>query len=100
MTAAGAVVSIGIAPEQDDLFDAGEPVDDLPQRGAPVMLLTGVTVVLDGDEQFRLDLAEAVDGSGRTELRAATGPDGADRSHGEQGDRRLAGIGQIAGHPI
>ena len=68
--------------------DARQPGRDLGELVGDVDDLAGVPVAVGGDEQLRLDLAEAVEHAVRAEIGRARRPDRADRGGGEhRGDR-------------
>jgi hypothetical protein len=59
-----------------------------------------VVVAVDGDQHLGLDLSEAVDHAGDTELGGAARPDRPDAGRGQHGDHRLGHVGQVGGDPV
>ncbi|MDR3083142.1 MAG: hypothetical protein LBV60_19865, partial [Streptomyces sp.] len=81
-------------------------VDDGAQRGqfaaqlgddvAAVVLLAAVAVSVDGEQDDRFHLLEAVEDAASAEVGGAGSPDCADGGRGEQGDDRLRDVRQVA----
>ena len=65
-----------------------------------VVLLAAVAVAVDGEQDDRLDLLEAVEDAAGAEVGGAGGPDGADGRRGEQRGDGLRDVGQIAADPV
>ncbi len=70
------------------------------QHRQPVEVLAAVAVAVDRDQQFRIDLAEAVEHAGAAHVGRAAGPDRADRGAGEKRHRRFRDIRQVGGDAV
>ena len=95
--------SLGRAAEirdDDDRRRAGQPGRDLLKLVGVVDDLAGVIVAVGGDEQLRLDLAEAVERPARSEVGRGRGPHRADRGGGERRRDRLRQVGHQPCHPV
>lgn len=93
----------GVGTEQRDVHDgakggqfAAEFGDDL----AAVVFLAAVAVAVDGEEDDRFDLLEAVEDAAGAEVGGAGGPHAADGRGGEEGDDGLGDVRQVAADAV
>src|SRR5581483_2909081 len=68
---------------------------DLGDLLVPLDELVAPAVAADGEQQLRLELAEAVDDAAHAELRRAGRPDRADAGGGQEGDERLGNVREV-----
>ncbi len=86
--------------DQPDLLQARQAGDDLPEQRAAVMLLPAVDVAVGGHEHLGRDLTEAVEDSGRTEVRARRGEDRTQAGGGQHGDHGFRDVGHPGRHGV
>jgi hypothetical protein len=79
---------------------AGQLGGDRVDLRAAVEVPAAVAVAVDGQEDLRLDLREAVDHRARAELGRRRGPDRAERRRGQERRDRLRDVREICGHAI
>ena len=94
---AGRRVEIG---DEDGMCESRKHRPDLLDDAQPIKALAGEDVAVDGDQDLRLDLNEAIDDAARTELRGAAGPDRAETCGRQQSDDRLGDVRDDSCDPI
>ena len=81
---------------QDDRpLEAGHRVLQRPDDVEPVVVAPAVAVAVDGEQEARLDLREAVDDAARAEVRGAARPDRAEARARVEGDGGLEDVGDV-----
>ena len=86
--------------DDDDLFDRGQAGGDLGELRADVVVAAGIFVAVHGEQDARLDLAEAVEHAGRAEIRRAGGEDRAERRRRRHDGHRFRHVRQQGRHPV
>ena len=64
--------------QQDHVLEGGEPVAELFDDRATIELASAVAVAVDGEQQLRLDLREAIDQAPVSEVGGCARPDRSD----------------------
>lgn len=93
----------GFGAEQGDVHDGaqgGQFAAEFGDRVAAVVLLAAVAVAVDGEQDDRLDLLEAVEDAAGAEVRRAGRPDGPHGGRGEQGDDGLGNVREVAADAV
>src|SRR5208283_5831518 len=74
--------------------------DNVPHFGFALEIPACEAIAVDREQDFRLDLAKALDHGVHAEFRRRRGPDGADGERRHHGDRRLGNIGHIGSDAV
>ena len=88
------------ARHQHRVLDRRDRGHDLGHTLAAVEVAPAVAVALGGDQDLRLDLLEAVDDGGRSELGRAARPDGADARAGQERHDGLGHVRHVRRHAV
>ncbi len=84
----------------DDGAQGGQFTAEFGDRVPAVVLLAAVAVAVDGEQDDRLDLLEAVEHAAGAEVGGAGGPDAAHRGGGEEGDDGLRDVREVAADAV
>lgn len=84
----------------DDGAQGGQLVAEFGDGVAAVVFLAAVAVAVDGEQDDRFDLLEAVQHAAGAEVGSAGGPDAADRGGGEERDDGLRDVGDVAADTV
>ncbi len=84
----------------DDRAQGGQFAAEFGDRVAAVVLLAAVAVAVDGEQDDRFDLLEAVENAAGAEVRRAGRPDAAHGCCGEQGDDGLGNVREVAADAV
>ena len=93
----------GLGAEQGDVDDGaqgGQFAAQFGDRVAAVVLLAAVAVAVDGEQDDRFDLLEAVQDAAGAEVGGAGRPDAADGGCGEEGDDGLRDVREVAADAV
>ena len=88
------------ARHQHRVLDRRDRGDDLGHALAAIEVAPAVAVALGGDQDLWLDLLEAIDHCGGSELGRAARPDGADARAGQERHHRLGHVRHVRRHPV
>ena len=84
----------------DDGAQGGQFAAQFGDRVAAVVLLAAVAVAVDGEQDDRFDLLEAVEDAAGAEVGGAGRPDAAHRRCGEEGDDGLRDVREVAADAV
>ena len=84
----------------DDGAQGGQFAAEFGDGVAAVVLLAAVAVAVDGEQDDRFDLLEAVEDAAGAEVGGAGGPDAADGGGGEEGDDGLRDVREVAADAV
>ncbi|CAM5535339.1 hypothetical protein SGRIM128S_00048 [Streptomyces griseomycini] len=93
----------GVGAEQGDVHDGAQGGQFAAQFGddvAAVVLLAAVAVTVDGEQDDRFDLLEAVEDAAGAEIGRAGGPHAAHGRGGEEGDDGLRDVREVAADSV